>query len=210
MIAYTSGTTGRPKGAVHVHGGFLVKIAQEVAHQVDMKEDDHLHWVTDLGWIMGPWELVGGLAAGGTVLLAEGVPDYPGPDRLWSLVERHAVTILGVSPTLIRALMKYGLEPVRSHDLGRLRILASTGEPWDPDSWRWYFEHVGGGAVRSLTSREERRSVPASYRPCRSRPSSLAPWSAPRWGWLSTSSTRPANRFETASANWFAPSPGRQ
>ena len=145
MIAYTSGTTGRPKGAVHVHGGFLVKIAQEVAHQVDMKEDDHLHWVTDLGWIMGPWELVGGLAAGGTVLLAEGVPDYPGPDRLWSLVERHAVTILGVSPTLIRALMKYGLEPIRSHDLGRLRILASTGEPWDPDSWRWYFENVGGG-----------------------------------------------------------------
>jgi acetyl-CoA synthetase len=145
MIAYTSGTTGRPKGAVHVHGGFLVKIAQEVAHQVDMHEDDHLHWVTDLGWIMGPWELVGGLAAGGTVLLAEGVPDYPAPDRLWSLVERHEVTILGVSPTLIRGLMRHGLEPVRSHDLGRLRILASTGEPWDPDSWRWLFEHVGGG-----------------------------------------------------------------
>jgi acetyl-CoA synthetase len=145
MIAYTSGTTGRPKGAVHVHGGFLVKIAQEVAHQVDMHEDDCLHWVTDLGWIMGPWELVGALAAGGTVLLAEGVPDYPAPDRLWSLVERHAVTILGVSPTLVRALMKHGPEPVRSHDLSQLRILASTGEPWDPDSWRWLFENVGGG-----------------------------------------------------------------
>jgi acetyl-CoA synthetase len=145
MIAYTSGTTGRPKGAVHVHGGFLVKIAQEVAHQVDMHEDDHLHWVTDLGWIMGPWELVGGLAAGGTILMAEGVPDYPAPDRLWSLVERHEVTILGVSPTLIRGLMRHGLEPVRSHDLGRLRILASTGEPWDPDSWRWLFENAGGG-----------------------------------------------------------------
>jgi acetyl-CoA synthetase len=145
MIAYTSGTTGRPKGAFHVHGGFLVKIAQEVAHQVDMHENDHLHWVTDLGWIMGPWELVGALAAGGTVLLAEGVPDYPAPDRLWSLVERHEVTILGVSPTLVRALMRHGADPVRSHDFSRLRILASTGEPWDPESWRWLFENVGGG-----------------------------------------------------------------
>ncbi len=77
MIMYTSGTTGRPKGAVHVHGGFLVKIAQEAAHQADMHPDDVLFWVTDLGWIMGPWELVGGLAAGGTVVMAEGVPDYP-------------------------------------------------------------------------------------------------------------------------------------
>ncbi|MFI5454166.1 MAG: AMP-binding protein [Isosphaerales bacterium] len=143
MIAYTSGTTGRPKGAVHVHGGFLVKIAQEVAHQVDMHEDDRLCWVTDLGWIMGPWEIVGGLAAGGTIVLLEGAPDHPAPDRLWSLVEQHGVTILGVSPTLIRALMRHGLEPVRSHDLSRLRILASTGEPWDPESWRWFFEHAG-------------------------------------------------------------------
>ncbi|HZW31212.1 MAG TPA: AMP-binding protein [Isosphaeraceae bacterium] len=147
MIMYTSGTTGRPKGAVHVHGGFLVKIAQEVAHQVDMGQDDVLHWVTDLGWIMGPWELVGGLAAGGTIVLAEGVPDYPAPDRLWALVARQGVTILGVSPTLIRALIKYGSDPIRSHDLTGLRILASTGEPWDPESWRWLFENVGAGRL---------------------------------------------------------------
>ena len=169
MIIYTSGTTGRPKGAVHVHGGFLVKIAQEVAHQADMHADDVLYWVTDLGWIMGPWELVGALAAGGTVVLAEGVPDYPAPDRLWSMVERHGVTILGVSPTLIRALIKHGLEPVRSHDLCRLRILASTGEPWDPESWRWLFENVGGDGSRSSTSREGRRSAPACSRRSRSR-----------------------------------------
>ena len=80
-----------------------MKIAQEVAHQVDMHDDDRLFWVTDLGWIMGPWEIVGALAAGGTVVLSEGAPDYPAPDRLWSIVERHDVTILGVSPTLIRA-----------------------------------------------------------------------------------------------------------
>ena len=92
LIAYTSGTTGRPKGAVHVHGGFLVKIAQEVAHQVDMHPDDRLFWVTDLGWIMGPWEITGALAAGGTVVLAEGAPDYPAADRIWSIVERHGVT----------------------------------------------------------------------------------------------------------------------
>jgi acetyl-CoA synthetase len=143
LIAYTSGTTGRPKGSVHVHGGFLVKIAQEVAHQVDMHEDDTLYWHTDLGWIMGPWELVGGLARGGTVFLYEGAPDHPGPDRLWEMAERHGITILGISPTLVRVLMKYGEEPIRRHDLGRLRILASTGEPWNAAPWHWFFEHVG-------------------------------------------------------------------
>jgi acetyl-CoA synthetase len=145
MIIYTSGTTGRPKGAVHVHGGFLVKIAQEVAHQVDLHDDDILYWVTDLGWIMGPWEIVGGLALGGTVFLYEGAPDYPAVDRLWAMVERHRISIVGVSPTLIRALMRFGSEPVTRHDLSSLRILGSTGEPWNPDPWLWFFQNVGGG-----------------------------------------------------------------
>ena len=145
MIAYTSGTTGQPKGSVHVHGGFLVKIAQEVLHQVDLHDDDRLCWVTDMGWIMGPWEVIGGLALGGTLVLFEGAPDYPTPDRLWRLVEEHGITILGVSPTLIRALMQYGEAPVQAHDLSRLRVLASTGEPWNPDPWLWYFHEVGGG-----------------------------------------------------------------
>jgi len=144
FIGYTSGTTGRPKGVLHVHGGFLVKVAEEVAYQVDLHPGELLHWVTDLGWIMGPWEIVGALALGSTVLLTEGAPNHPGPDRLWATVERHGVTTLGVSPTLIRALIPAGTEPVRAHDLSSLRILASTGEPWNPDPYRWLFREIGG------------------------------------------------------------------
>jgi acetyl-CoA synthetase len=147
FIAYTSGTTGRPKGAVHVHGGFLVKIAEEVAYQVDVRAGDVLYWFADLGWIMGPWEVVGATALGATVFLYDGAPDADGPDRIWSMVERHRITQLGVSPTLIRALIPHGEEPVRSHDLSSLRILASTGEPWNPEPWRWFFEVVGDGRL---------------------------------------------------------------
>jgi acetyl-CoA synthetase len=145
LIAYTSGTTGRPKGSVHVHGGFLAKIAEEVAFQFDCRPGDRLFWFADFGWIMGPLEIVGALASGATVCLYEGAPDHPRPDRVWEYVERHQVTILGISPTLIRALMPHGDEPVRQHDLGAVRILGSTGEPWNEGPYRWYFEVVGGG-----------------------------------------------------------------
>ncbi len=145
FVAYTSGTTGRPKGAVHVHAGFLVKIAQEVAFQTDLRRGERLFWLTDIGWIMGPWEIVGTLAGGGTLVLYDGAPDFPAPDRLWDFVERHHVNVLGVSPTLIRALMAHGDEPVRAHDLSSLRVLASTGEPWNEDPWLWYFNVVGEG-----------------------------------------------------------------
>jgi acetyl-CoA synthetase len=147
FVAYTSGTTGRPKGAVHVHGGFLVKIAEEVAYQTDVHPGERLFWFADLGWIMGPWEIVGATALGATVVLYDGAPNHPGPDRLWSIVERHRITHLGVSPTLIRALIPAGEEPVRSHDLSSLRVLASTGEPWNPEPYRWFFEEVGKGAL---------------------------------------------------------------
>ena len=145
MVAYTSGTTGKPKGSVHVHGGFLAKIASEVAYQVDLREDDVLYWVTDMGWIMGQWQCVGGLANGGTVVLYEGAPNYPEADRVWDVCERHGVTILGISPTLVRALIPSGTEPVERHDLSKLRVLGSTGEPWNPEPYMWYFENVGGG-----------------------------------------------------------------
>ncbi len=143
MVIYTSGTTGRPKGAVHVHGGFLVKQAEEIAFQTDMKDQDILFWFTDMGWIMGPWEVVGGLAMGGTLFFYEGAPDWPKPDRLWEMVERHRITILGISPTAVRAFMRNGNQWPDAHDLTSLRLFGSTGEPWNPVPWKWLYEQVG-------------------------------------------------------------------
>jgi acetyl-CoA synthetase len=145
LLTYTSGTTGPPKGVVHVQGGFLVSITREVAYQADAKPGDVIHFVTDMGWIMGPWEVVGGNALGCTILFAEGAPDWPAPDRLWGLVERERVGVLGLSPTLVRALIPHGRELVDHHDLSSLRVLVTTGEPWNPDPYRWLHEVVGGG-----------------------------------------------------------------
>jgi acetyl-CoA synthetase len=139
LLAYTSGTTGRPKGALHVHGGFLVSIAREVAYQSDVNAGDRAHFATDMGWIMGPWTVVGCGAVGATVVYAEGAPDFPS-DRLWTLVESERVTMLGVSPTLVRALIPHG-EP--SADLSSLRTMTTTGEPWNRDPYLWLFEKVG-------------------------------------------------------------------
>jgi acetyl-CoA synthetase len=145
MVIYTSGTTGRPKGAVHVHGGFPIKAAQDLAHCFDLGPADTLFWFTDLGWMMGPWAISGSLLLGARLVLYEGTPDFPGPDRLWSIVARHRVTHLGLSPTVVRALIPHGIEPVRAHDRSSLRVLGSTGEPWNPDPWWWYFREVGEG-----------------------------------------------------------------
>ena len=139
LLTYTSGTTGKPKGVLHVQGGFLVSIAREVAYQADVHPEDVLHFSTDMGWIMGPWAVVGGGALGCTLVFAEGAPDRPA-DRLWRLVESERVSVLGLSPTLVRALIPHG-EP--EADLSSLRILVTTGEPWNPDPYRWLFEHVG-------------------------------------------------------------------
>jgi acetyl-CoA synthetase len=143
MIIYTSGTTGKPKGAVHTHCGFPIKSAQDMWQGLDLHSDETLFWMTDMGWMMGPWEVFGTLLLGATMMLYDGAPDFPGPDRVWSLVDRHKVTALGVSPTLIRALRRYGDEIVHRHDLSSLRKFASTGEPWNPDPWIWLFQNVG-------------------------------------------------------------------
>ncbi|MDR7418863.1 MAG: AMP-binding protein [Armatimonadota bacterium] len=145
MIIYTSGTTGRPKGTVHVHMGFPLKGTMDLAYCFDVRPDDRVLWYTDIGWMMGPWLIMGTLWLGATMVLYDGVPDHPGPDRLWALIARHRVTVLGISPTAIRALMRHGDDPPRRHDLTSLRILGSTGEPWNPEPWAWYFERIGGG-----------------------------------------------------------------
>jgi acetyl-CoA synthetase len=147
MIIYTSGTTGRPKGAVHTHCGFPIKSAQDMAHGFDIQEFDTMFWMTDMGWMMGPWEVFGVLILGASMLIYEGAPNYPDVDRVWALVERHSVTCLGLAPTFVRAIMPYGDEPVLRHDLSSLRILGSTGEAWNPDPWCWLFETVGQGKV---------------------------------------------------------------
>jgi len=143
LLTYTSGTTGTPKGVLHVQGGFLVSIAREAAYQADLYEGDVMHFATDMGWIMGPWTLVGAGALGATIVFAEGAPDWP-PDRLWRIVEQERVTSLGLSPTLVRGLIPHG-DPTA--DVSSLRTFVTTGEPWNPEPYRWLFETVGGSRV---------------------------------------------------------------
>ncbi len=143
LLTYTSGTTGAPKGVVHVQAGFLISIAREACYQVDLHEGDVIHFATDMGWIMGPWTVVGAGALGATIVFAEGAPDWP-PDRLWRMVESERVTSLGLSPTLARALRPHGAP---AHDLSSLRTFATTGEPWNPEPYRWLYETVGGSRV---------------------------------------------------------------
>jgi acetyl-CoA synthetase len=145
MLLYSSGTTGKPKGIVHTHAGALMQAAKEVYFGMDLKPSDRFFWVSDIGWMMGPWTLIGTHAHGGTVVMYEGAPDHPQPDRFWRMIDDHGITQFGISPTAIRALRKRGDEWVEDYDLSSLRLLGSTGEPWDPESWLWFHEEVGGG-----------------------------------------------------------------
>lgn len=143
LLLYTSGTTGRPKGAVHTHAGALVQTAKEIYLTFDHQPEDRFWWVSDIGWMMGPWEIIGNHHFGGTIVLYDGAPDHPSPDRFWQMIQRHRVTTFGISPTAIRLLMRKAGAGPGGFDLSSLRLLGSTGEPWDESSYRWFFERVG-------------------------------------------------------------------
>ncbi len=143
MIIYTSGTTGKPKGCVHTHAGVLATVQKEHYFHFDLKPQDIFFWFTDIGWMMGPWEMIGVLSFGATFVIYEGAPDYPNPDRVWDIVTRHQVSILGISPTAVRVLKKAGDEWVKNYDFKNLRLLGSTGEAWDEESYLWFFENIG-------------------------------------------------------------------
>ena len=146
FILYTSGSTGKPKGVLHTTGGYLLGSSATTKYVFDLHEEDTFWCTADVGWITGhSYVVYGPLANGATTLMYEGAPNWPQPDRFWSIIAQNAVTILYTAPTAIRAFMKWGDEWPAKHDLSSLRLLGTVGEPINPEAWMWYHKHIGGG-----------------------------------------------------------------
>jgi acetyl-CoA synthetase len=150
MLMYTSGTTGKPKGTVHTQCGILAKNALDMGLCVDLRAGDRLLWMSDMGWIVGPKVSVACTLLGATLVMAEGTPDWPEPNRIWRLCARHGVTVAGIVPTAVRQMMAAGVDPLQGADLSALRTIISSGEPWTPEAWNWFFETVCGRRVPIL------------------------------------------------------------